>query len=166
MVVIVDRPKGPAASACVHFDCDEYWTNEFLALVITFHARGLGTSIRNTDIQLTDCEGHRFTVQPGVSRKYGLVFVVPDTEAIERLRFNDPAYYLSLRICFDLGGPRVIDVPRLDPVVDRSTLVGDTAGYAIAMVLVFGILYLSPVVSLILVGQGLWRWRRSRAAPC
>ncbi len=163
MVAIIEGPSGTKRSAGIRLDCDVYWATDFLTLVFSHNVRGFNASIHHKDIQLSDSEGHRFTVLPPVEGDYGLVFPIPDKEAIEHIRFNDTSYYLSLKASFDLAGPRVIDAPRLDPVVNTKTLVGDTPGYAIAMLSVFACLYLAPLISLVLIARAARRWRRGRA---
>ena len=97
------------------------------------------------EIELRDSEGHRFATGSGSWCMYDngveyLLFEIDEREALERIRYNDPAYKLSFDLPFKANGARhTFSIPVIEPTatVHDNSLRGDTPVYAIVMLLVF-----------------------------
>jgi hypothetical protein len=95
------------------------------------HARGhlyiyfgsLAPLILPEDISLVDSDGFRFRIGRGVqvmhdAEDYYTLFEVDEREALIHIRYNDPIYFLTLRVdCWPPSQGQTIAIPRINPTV-------------------------------------------------
>ena len=94
----------------------------------------VGTDLRQNltvardGLALVDSHGFEFHTGEGFWQRYGggtqyLLFEVDEEEALSRIRYNDPGYYLTLSLEFlHNGKARSMKIPRIDPVAERPPL--------------------------------------------
>jgi hypothetical protein len=82
-------------------------------------------ALARDDLHLVDSRGFEFRTGEGFWQRYEggsryLLFEVDEEEALSRIRYNDPEYYLTLSLDFvHKGEARSMKIPRIDPVAER-----------------------------------------------
>jgi hypothetical protein len=114
-------------------------------------------TIDPTKIVLTDSEGFIFKIR--VWQSEPPICSVGDGNSLGRIRFDDPSYYLSLNVTYQLNGSHALQIARMDPQKARMRLrkdgnVLDPVFYGGSFLIIMALF----MAGMKLTGYGLKRW--------
>jgi hypothetical protein len=154
-----ELPDGRKANASVRFQLEPYGPDASLTLLFNNSDPDGRRAVVDVDaVRLTDTSGFQFPLEQLPNGPAVAVFKVTDNEAINRLRFNEPSYYLSLVLPFQHGGLRSITIDKIHLRVGAPMGHADTPVSFVAPLFGMVVLFFLPAY---LIGRA---WGRARLA--